>query len=148
MARKRFLANLILGLAILAVAGCDTIPSPTEAAAPRYTPGPAPAPPRTWTGTFTGISVPCNSSATAYFPDGGTLPTQATVSCLTGNYGFFLQLTRQGNALTGYAMWGDPEFYPITGTMTDSAMDLTIFNDTVDIPTGPTGPMGTMHLHP
>jgi len=36
----------------------------------------------------------------------------------------------------------------VTGTLTDSAMDMTIFNDTVDYPSGPTGPMGTIHLHP
>ena len=146
--RTRRIPALLLVVALgaaLGGAGCMDSYTVTEPA-PKYTPAPVTL--KTWTGTFTGISVHCNSSATVFFPDGGSLPTQATVSCLTGNYGFFLQLTRQGNALTGYAMWGDPEFYPITGTMTDSAIDVTIFNDTVDIPNGPTGPMGTLHLHP
>ena len=131
--------------------GCNdsspTEPKLTAVSTPTATPPTGPTIAGTWTGTFTGISVPCNSSASVVFDSSGTVPVKATVNCLAADP-FQLSLSRGGNTLTGYALWGDPEFYPVTGTLTGSAMDLTIFNDTVDFPTGPTGPMGTMHLHP
>ena len=145
-------AALAATLAAVFLVGCNDS-SPTE---PKLfvVPTPTPTPPTgttiagTWTGTFTGISVACSSSAAVVFPASGALPVQATVSCLNAGGWILFSLSRGGNTLTGYALWGDPEFYPVTGTLTDSAMDLTIFNDTVDFPTGPTGPMGTIHVHP
>jgi len=148
---------VLAGLAVMTVAapflvGCNdsspTEPKLTAVSTPTATPPTGPTIAGTWTGTFTGISVHCSSSASVVFGSSGTLPNEATVNCLNAGYRIFLSLSRGGNTLTGYAMWGDPEFYPVTGTLTDSAMDLTIFNDTVDFPTGPTGPMGTMHVHP
>lgn len=145
--------SLALAAAALILAGCGSSPTEPRNAAPPNTTPVAYEPRKPWTGTFTGVSIPCNSSASVYFPTNGLPPNYGLVACLRGESLFVLSLTRSGNALTGYAAWGDgnrefPEFYPITGTLTDSAMDLTIFNDTVDFPNGPTGPMGTLHLHP
>ncbi len=141
------LASLVLGTCLVA-AGCSDMSTPTEVPLYKYTPGPTPVPPKSWKGTFTGASIACNSSASVLYDTGEPLPTQADVGCLNGGVRILLSLTRQGNTLTGYALWGDPEFYPITGTVTESAMDFTIFNDTVDFPNGPTGPMGKVHLQP
>ena len=148
MVRRTSLAPLILGSALVAVAGCGEVKSPVEPVAARFTPAPTPIPPKTWTGTFGGVSVACTSSARVTFDSTGALPVQADMACVNAGYPIFLSLKRSGDALTGYALWGDPEFYPVTGTLTDSAMDITIFNDTTDFPNGPTGPMGQMHLHP
>lgn len=149
MAHRTNRANPILAAALLAVAsGCDEVKSPVEPVAARFTPGPTAVPPKTWTGTFSGVSITCTSSARVTFDAAGALPAQADTACLNAGASIFFSLTRSGNALAGYALWGDPEFYPVTGTLTESAMDVTIFNDTVDFPTGPTGPLGTMRLHP
>jgi len=135
--RRVSAAGLVVafGAALLATACNDTV-TPTEV--------PKPLPTRTWNGTFTGVSFKCNSSASAQFM-GAALPTQMVVGCLGG--GIDVTLSRQGNTLTGSAYFGDSGC-PITGTLTDTAMDFTIFNDTVDFPDGPTGPMGTLHLEP
>jgi hypothetical protein len=141
-------ARRVSFVALLVLASACGSPTPvepsTKAAVP--TPRPTPIPVKTWTGTFSGVSLQCTSPATVVYEAGEPPPTEATVPCLGGR--IFLDLTRQGNTVTGYALWGDPEFYPVTGTLTDSAMDMTIFNDTVDFPNGPTGPLGTIHLHP
>jgi len=45
------------------------------------------------------------------------------------------------NVLTGTAMCCDPEFFPLKGTLSDSSLEITIFNETGETPTG------QMHLH-
>jgi hypothetical protein len=64
-----------------------------------------------------------------------------TVPCLNGQYPFQFFGDFQGNAFTGLAMWGDPEFYPLKGTLSGSSLEITIFNET-----GGTQ-MGQLHLH-
>ena len=136
---------LLRGLAVIAVAasllvGCNNS-SPTEPKLGASIVG-------TWAGTYNDISARCDSNAQANFQDtpsenpnsyglGGTM----TVPCLNfqspfGFYGDF-----QGNAFTGLAMWGDPELYPLKGTLSGSSLEITIFNET-----GGTQ-MGQLHLH-
>jgi hypothetical protein len=133
-----------LAVAALLLVGCNDS-SPTEpklGAAP--TPAPTPAP--MFTGTYNGISARCDSSAQANFqdtPSGSSygLSGTMTVPCLNSQYPFGFFGDFQGNTFTGFAMWGDPEFYPLKGTLSGSSLEITIFNET-----GGTQ-MGQLHLH-
>jgi hypothetical protein len=142
---RRFgLPLVLMAVAALLLAGCNdsSLTEPKLGAAP--TPAPTPAP--TFTGTYNGISARCDSSAQANFqdPPSGGLYAQSgtmTVPCLNGQYPFQFFGNFQGNAFTGLALWGDPEFYPLKGTLSGSSLEITIFNDT-----GGT-PLGQLHLH-
>jgi hypothetical protein len=93
-----------------------------------------------WTGTYTGVSEPCSSSVQASFRQAGsTFNGTMTVSCLVGQ--FPISGTLQGNTLSGYALWGDPEFYPVKGTLSGSSLEITIFLESG------VNPMGELHLH-
>jgi hypothetical protein len=98
----------------------------------------------TWTGTYNGISNQCDSSALAsLLQTGSTVQGTSTVPCLAGGGRFLLNGTLLGNTLTGNAEWGDPEFYPVKGTLSGPTLDMTIFDDA-----GLAGtPMGQLHLH-
>ena len=137
---------LFRGLAAMAataflLAGCNDS-SPTE---PKVVANANASLVGAWTGTFNGIDYHCDSSAQASFQettpvvDRGLSGTMSLPSCL-GTFSFFDGYL-QGNTFTGTAMWGDPEFYPLKGTLSGSSLEITIFNDT-----GGT-PLGQLHLH-
>jgi hypothetical protein len=115
--------------------GCKETKSPTEPIPTGNIVG-------AWTGTYNGISHSCSTSAQAsYQQTGSAVQGTMTVPCLAGQFPF--TGTLQGNTLTGNAMWGDPEFYPVKGTLSGSTLEITIFNDSES----GGSPMGQMHLH-
>jgi hypothetical protein len=148
--RTAALSVALLAASALACGGPTPVEPSTKAEAP--TPVPTPAPTaiaaRTWTGAYSGASVPCNSAAAVTFPSGAFVPTEAIVPCLNAGQRIVLKLNRSAGGIWGYALWGDSEIYPVTGTLTPSAMDMTIFSAGTDVPDDLTGPIGTLHLHP
>jgi hypothetical protein len=105
-----------------------------------------PAPPAnniagTWTGTYDGISPTCHSSAEATFQQAGSnVNGTMTVPCLVGQFGFIG--TFGANTFQGTAFWGDPEFFPLNGTLSGSSLEMTIFDDS----DSGGKPMGQLHL--
>ncbi|HYT32969.1 MAG TPA: hypothetical protein VEO37_10275, partial [Thermoanaerobaculia bacterium] len=95
----------------------------------------------TWTGTFDGISPACHSSAEATFQQAGSdVKGTMTVSCLARQ--FVLIGTFGANTFAGTALWGDPEFFPLNGTLSGSSLEMTIFDDS----DSGGKPMGQLHL--
>jgi len=140
--RALFRGLTVLVATALLLMGCNNS-SPTEPKLVAATPAPTPAPSVwPWTGTYNGVSTRCDSAAQANFEQTGSkVEGRMLVTCLTGQYGFYFSGDLQGTTFTGLAMWGDPEFYPLKGTLSGSTLELTIFNET-----GGT-PMGQLHLH-
>ena len=121
----------VMALATLLLVGCNDS-SPTE---PKVVASIG------WTGTFSGLSFPCDSSAQLSWQRADSDKGTMTVPCLGGAVLFFGGF--QGNTFTGTAMWGDPEFYPLKGTLSGSSLEITIFNDSES----GGNPMGQLHLH-
>lgn len=137
---------LFRGLAVviataLLLAGCNNS-SPTE---PRFV-GPAPTPIAwAWTGTYNGVSSRCASSAQMDFEQTGSAIKGIMLVPCVQKYAVQFDGDLQGTTFTGLAMWGDPEFYPLKGSLSGSSLELTIFNE---LGSGQSGtPMGQLHLH-
>jgi hypothetical protein len=144
---------LFRGLAVMALAapllvGCsDSTPTePKVVATPPSSSAPTPTPAPMFAGTYNGISPRCDSSAQANWHQTDTgLSGTMTVPCLAGGYPFQFSGGVQGDAFTGWALWGDPEFYPLKGALSGSSLEITIFND-IDSNLSGTA-MGQLHLH-
>lgn len=131
----QFRGLAVVAAAALVLASCRDSVSPTE---------PAPNIAVAWTGTYNGISNPCDSSAQASMQrTGSNFQGTMTVPCLNSGFPVFFSCTFQGNTLAGTALWGDPEFFPLKGTLSGSSLEITIFNDSES----GGNPMGQLHLH-
>jgi hypothetical protein len=139
--RALFRGPAVLVAIALLLLGCNNS-SPTEPKLAAASPAATPAPfVWTWTGTYNGFSTRCDSAAKADFKETGSkVEGTMLVPCLSGQYGFQFFGDFQGTTFTGLALWGDPEFYPLKGTLSGSSFELTIFDESGG------APMGQLHL--
>lgn len=135
--QNRILSSFAFAVASIALFGCNDSASLTG---PKLVPiGKITG---AWTGTYIGISPGCDSNAQLdWHQTDLRLDGTMIVPCLGGTFVVFGSF--QGDTFTGTAMWGDPEFFPMKGTLSGSSLEITISNDSASGGT----PIGQLHLH-